>query len=261
VKISITLPCLYPDLLDRAVANINATTRLPHEILVVGPFEAKGDNVVWIREDKPRGVAYAQHVAGMAATGDFVAASADDYDFVDGWDDILLTDFLDRERLHGVRYVMGMRYAIDNLVGTTFGMYYPNFPFMRRSSIEYFGWISPEYKRGFGDCDLGMRVWDRGGVCEFSAAEILKPVRNADGSLTLDDQRKRSLAEKEDLELFVRRWGGKYGEGWDTSHLRGFNFDLDITFYGYVLSHGRRSIYHNEPDFKALIGNTQGREN
>lgn len=253
MKISVTLPTLFPSLLSEAVRNINSATRSPVEILVVSPFEATGKNVVWIRETSQRGVAAAQHEAGMHATGDFVAASADDYRFSQGWDERLIPDFLQREQKHDGRYVMGMRYAVDDMVGTVFGIYYPNFPFMRREAIEKYGWISPDYRQGFGDCDLGMRVWNRGGVCEFSLDAPLKPLRSQTGS-TLDHVRKKSLAADEDIKLFVSRWAPHYGNGWDTSTLRGFNLDVGLFACPYVLEGDKRTIYNNNVKFRSLIG-------
>jgi hypothetical protein len=252
--ISITLPSLFPNLAKRAIDNINATTQRPHEILVVSPFEIFGPNVVWVKEPKPHGVAYAQHSAAVASKGDFIAASADDYDFVDGWDDIIIPDFERRESLYpGKFYSMGLRYAVDDLVGTVFGIYYPNFPIVRRHTFEKCGWISPDYKGGFGDCDFGMRIWKRGGVCEFSTETILHPLI-ADTGKTLDHERKTALFAPQDMVLFASRWGNRFGVGWKKSYLRGFNLDVNICKYPEVLTHEGRSVYHNDPSFRAMVG-------
>lgn len=249
MKISITLPSIYPDSLANAINNINETTRLPHEILVVSPFEMRGDNVVWIQETERRGCNYAQVVAAKYATGDLITAHADDFHYVDGWDEKVVPDFLERERLCRGFYLMGLRYDIANWVGTVFGMYYANFPFARRELMSKLGWLGPEYKRGFGDSDLSMRVWDHGGVCEFSTDKVLVPVRGSAG--TLDDMRKQHvLFEPEDMALFLMRWKQRYGIEWDTSYLRGFNLDVDIVENPQVLHKTWRTIYNNAPSFK-----------
>lgn len=250
MKISITLPSIYPDSARRAIDNINERSCFAHEILVVSDFEATGDNVVWIKETERKGVAHAQHVAAQHATGDYVTAFADDYEYVPNWDAQILADFTSRE---GERepFVMGVRYGLK-LIGTCFGLYYPNFPFMRRSVIKEIGYISPDYVRGFGDCDLGMRVWAAGGVCEFSQAELMFPIMGDFGK-TLDDVRKAgALCTDDDRNLFVSRWSNRFGKGWDTRTLRGFNLDVDTDFYAYLLK-DNRTICMNEPSFKKKI--------
>ena len=251
MKISITLPSIFPVACARAIKNINETTQGDYEIVVVSPFDpGTGDGrVLWVPDGQTKtGAAACQHRAAMAATGDIVAAFADDFLFVDCWDDLIINDFLRREaRLPAeTPYVLGMRYDCGSLVGTQFGIYYANFPVMRKEQIKKHGWISPDYRMGFGDGDLGMRIWSLGGRCEFSHARVLK--------VTPDDNRKAGqLFAEEDLKLFIKRWGPRFGNGWDTSHIRGFNHDICPEDNQEILDETKRTVYHNDPVTKKTL--------
>ena len=51
MKVSISLPSLYPDLLDAALEHLHPTLEgFDVEILVVSPFEATGPKVRWVPE-------------------------------------------------------------------------------------------------------------------------------------------------------------------------------------------------------------------
>ena len=168
MKISITLPSIYELTLGRAIENIRATTRNEYEVVVVSPFPVRGHGVVWVEETERRGCAFAHNVAVCHATGDFITAFADDWLYLDGWDERILPEFLDRETRWGSNYLMGLRYDHPNLDRDRIGITDANFPFMRRENLDRYGWIGPDYKLGFGDIDLSMRVWSSGGRCEFS---------------------------------------------------------------------------------------------
>jgi hypothetical protein len=241
VKISITLPSIYPEALRRSLANIRDTTRNEYEVIVVSPFRVESPSIVWIEETERRGCAFAHDVAARRATGEFITAFADDWLYVDGWDEKILPDFLERECQWADEYLMGLRYD-GGLVGTVFGIYYANFPFMRRSNLDRYGWIGPEYRLGFGDSDLSLRVWHRGGRCEFSRERVLD---NAED----DRMRKKTIAlfAPEDLALFVSRWAPIYGKGLKTDNLRDFNLDVCPEIIEGMGD--QRTIYRNGPDF------------
>lgn len=251
MKISITLPSIYPAACERALENIVASTICDVEIIVVSPFKPPpvnlrwGQTLVWLEEKVKSTCAAAHDRARYEATGDFVTAFADDFLYTDRWDEKIVPDFLDRERRWvGPGYVMGLRYKPSPFVGTVFGMYYANFPFMRRASLERFGYIGPEYKRGFGDSDLGMRVWSRGGRCEFSADQVLL--------VTPDDQRKGGvLHDPSDMALFLSRWAPVYGKGWRTKGLRGFNLDIVPEEHPGVIF--GRTVNYNDPEFRRAV--------
>ena len=113
-KISVTLPSIYPEACARALANIHSATRAQYEVLVVSPFDATklGPNVRWIDDGGKRiGPNASQAMAVREASGEFVAAMTDDFLMIEGWDNLILEDFLEREKLYeGAPYQMGMRY-------------------------------------------------------------------------------------------------------------------------------------------------------
>lgn len=222
LRTSITLPSLHPELLFRALRNIRQTTFGEYEVIVVSPFEVSAPNVIWVREEEPKGCACAHARAAEHATGDFLLAFADDHILVDGWDIAVAKDLIAFEKkLENKIGAIGLRFANANVMGTVFGKYYPNFPFMRREVVLQVGWIGNDYERGFGDCDLGMRIWDAGGWCEQSTRSLIL--------IHADDARKSGANySNADLALFVHRWGDKYGRGWDITHLRGFNIDIPV---------------------------------
>ena len=101
MKVSISLPSLFPDDLAATLKSIRETTHgIEYEALVVSPFEVAGPDVRWIREDQPRGAAAAHNLAFRHATGDFVMAMTDDCVLRDGWAGFVMDHFQSREGGH-----------------------------------------------------------------------------------------------------------------------------------------------------------------
>lgn len=241
MKVSITLPSIFPAALDRALANIRATTRGDYEVVVVSPFRVEADDVVWIEEIERNGCAFAHTVAAQHATGDFITAMADDCDYAPGWDLAALENYERRAPKDGSLFCLGLNYGA--YVGTVFGIYYPNFPFLRRDHAISVGYYDGNYKRGFGDCDLALKIWSRGGRCEFSGRQLLL--------MTAEDARKghelSALYAPEDLEYFAGKWAPRYGRGFGVSSLRAFNIDIDPVLRPALVKDF--SIFENSPDF------------
>ena len=270
--VSITLPSLYPAALERSLNNIEDATRCEYQVIVVSPFQVKramrGGELVWVEETKSTGC-NAAHMAALAyATGEFITGWVDDHFYSDGWDVLARRDFLEREALFhanhpGAIFELGLRHRNPTHVGTEFGIYYPYFPFMRTSDARQIGWLTDEYRTGFADSDLAMRVWDCGGRCEWSRDGLIivhaddqrKNMSHAD--LPIDDNVDvidQAHCRPDDMALFIRRWAPKYGQGWDLSHLRGFNTDVTPEKFPQFIDETGRSIYHNKPEFKATVG-------
>ncbi len=219
-RISILLPSIHEAALQRTLENIYATTRGDYEIIVVSPLAVEAPNVRHVGDAD--GPIKTQALAVHHATGEYVVAHSDDFLYVDGWDDTLIADYVQREerwrtiRKTDTTLVMGLRF---NLIGTVFGIYYANFPCVRHSALQALGWYDTLYDRGFGDCDLSLRAWSQGAAVEFSAAKLLSP--------TEDDRRKGArLSSPQDEALFVSRWKPQIGLAWDTSTIDGYNVNL-----------------------------------
>lgn len=253
--ISITLPSLYPDALGRSLRNIDRMTRCEYQVIVVSPFDPQRDicrgELIWVQENTQLGISAAHSAAIERATGEFVTAWADDHLYAGGWDIVALQNFKDRElafhRLSPGVFELGLRHVYPDHIGTEFGIYYPYFPFMRLSDVaKVGGWLSGEYRHGFSDSDLALRVWSSGGRCEWSESVIIAHI---------DDMRKHGVVcNDNDMRLFTSCWGPRYGAGWDMSHLRGFNLDFVPEQFPGVLDDSRRSVYRNDPKFRAEVG-------
>lgn len=259
--ISITLPSLYPNSLMRTLNNIRDTSRSEPEIIVVSPFEPPAiGNILWVKETSKLG-ANAAHMAAMErVTGEFITGWVDDHLYTDGWDQLVLDDFLEREAVFHSRnpdkpFVLGLRHIEVKHVGTEFGIYYPYFPLMRTNTARTFGWFTDEYQVGFADSDLAMRIWSAGGRCEWSASGIVT---------FLDDeeevQKQATIAMfggahcmPDDMKLFLAKWASKYGVGWDTSSLRSFNIDVTPERFPEFMDETKRTIYYNDPHFKDVV--------
>ncbi len=247
VFISITLPSIHQDCLEVALANLEKTTKHEHEIIVVSPFRVFGENVVWIKESEPNGCAAAHARAARFAQGYYLFPFADDHEMVDFWDVNALDEFVKKCSPHANRpFALGLRGIHSSHVGTNYGMYYPYFPFMRRADVAKIGWICGDYRRGFGDSDLAMRVWDAGGRCEWSENTYIRPTTDDKRKETERSHRSGAAYTVSDLATFVKCWGPKYGQGWG-SGIDDFNLDLRPEQNRH-LSIGN-TFYCNDPSF------------
>lgn len=226
MKISITLPSIYPHCLSRALKNLRDATRYPYKVIVVSPFEP--ENIVaphgelkWIKDDSGKGC-NAAHAQGIRyAEGDFIIPWVDDHFLADGWDVVSIEDFESRSASRDF-FVLGLRQAYPLQVGITFGLYYPYFPLMRLADARRIGWYDSAFQMDFADVDLGMRIWNDGGFIEWSSHTVI--------SVHSDDQRKdgREFCA-EDMRIFLSRWKATLGSKFKTADLRDFNVDIDTT--------------------------------
>ena len=220
--ISITLPSIYPDALKRTLENLRDTTIGEYEVIIVSPFDpprivGKNGWIKWIEEPMQEGCNPAHAAAFPHVRGEFITAWVDDHLYVPGWDKIIINDF--NERANVSPFLMGMRQG--PFVGLTFGMYYAYFPFMRTADASRIGWFSFDYERDFADVDLAMRVWNRGGVCEWSKEIMLHA--------HIDDNRKGGRQVNiSDMGKFISRWKPLYGKDYNTATLRDFNNDIPM---------------------------------
>lgn len=251
VKLTFTLPSLFPEVLHRAIHNINETVRdIDFEIVVVSPFPVDGPRVRWVKEETPQGNCLAHAMACEAATGDIVAAVCDDVLLLPGAVERALSFFLDREG-RTRHYALGLS-PYSQVMGTVFGIYYPYFPMLRRTTIaETGGYYRSCFRAHFGDVDIGMRVWSAGGRCEATPFPVLHFMEaHEDFSAAL-----RSETQRRDMETFLSFWGGKYGQGWDLSEVRGFNLDMNTMMQ--LVFKEEHTIHFNHPIVRAIYHRVQ----
>ncbi len=237
MKVSITLPSIFPAALDRALANIRATTKGDYEVVVVSSFKVVGPDVLWVEETQRNGCAFAHTVAAKHASGDFITATADDCDYFPAWDQKMIQIYDERAPRDGGNFCLGLHYG---LLGSVFGIYYANFPFMRRDQALSLGYFDGNYKKGFTDSDLGLKVWSSGGRCEYSVEKLIE--------VTAEDARKGGEdCPADDLEYFIEKWGSKYGRGFDISYMRAINVDFDPEANPEFVDN--RTVFNNSPRF------------
>lgn len=247
MRLSITLPSLFPDDLARTLDILDRHTRaVDFEVVVVSPFEVQRPRVVWVREDQPRGNAPAHAEAFRHATGDLVVAMSDDTVPVPGWDGVAVANFTARER-GSDPFCLGLTPS-SRYVGTVFGIYYPFFPMARRAPLAALGYYAEAYQAHFADADLALRIWSAGGRCEFSERPLIALDTN---NVRAGTRKGKAMAA--DMATFVQRWTPKYGQGWDVSHLDGFLLDLNPLLQ--LTLARENTVYLNTPRAKELYDN------
>jgi Glycosyl transferase family 2 len=249
MKISIVVPSVFEDDAVHTLQNIEAMTRaVDYEVVVVSTFEMRGPRVKWVQETERRGYTAAQRLAFQHATGDLVVAFSDDQRFLKHWDEHLLRNFTDRER--GQRlFCLGLRHDALH-VGTTFGMYYPYIPVARRACFEAVDYFSADFQHHFVDPDLGLRIWEAGGRCEFSQRPL---IRVAESDATRSGSSRKETSLDSDLRTYLGKWGDKFGRGWPTALVTDFNIDVDPLLQLVVAS--EFTVTFNHPLFKSLYDN------
>lgn len=249
VKLSLTLPSLFPEPAIRVIENVRATVRdIDYEILLVSPFEVTGPNVRWVREETPKGAGVASAIAYAHSTGDIIFPLADDIELNHGWATEGLKALLRFERDRP--YALGVGQT-NMIVGTVFGIYYPFFPMVRRATLEAVGgFYLSNYKHHFTDSDFALRIWSIGGACGFTErGYIVRTPREAGASAATAQQLANSRAEsiRRDMDVFTQAWAPRYGQGWRLEDLRDFNIDVDAIFRMFVAD--GNTIYLNDSSF------------
>jgi hypothetical protein len=248
MKVSITLPSLFPTLLGKCLTHIRATvTGIDYEVVVVSPFEVEGPDIVWVREDRPAGNCAAHRLAYVHSSGDVIVTLSDDRLPRAGWLTAVLHDLVRRER-ERPGTCLGLAHE-PNILGTVFGIYYPFFPVAFRHTIERAGgYFSADFAAHFGDADLGLRIWRAGGRCLPCFDAKLDYVGLRDDVLESAHRQEKFLA---DMALFVDKWKDSYGRRWSSGHPRDFNLNIYEQVFDAVLKDG--TIFHNDPEFGRRI--------
>lgn len=227
--ISLTLPSIYPEALERSLRNIEDTAQGRVQVIVCSPFRIgrslRNGEIVWCEDRRMEGCNAGHYQAAKMATGEFTLAWVDDHLFVPNWDVEAIAEFEAREELSDGPFMLGLRQAVQpqslECVGTVFGIYYPYFPMIRTEIMKYVGWFNPGYQVGFADVDLAFRMRCFGGTVEWSEQALITVHPD-------DNERRVALTTDNDMAVFLARWVPIYGDGWSTKMLRDFNKDIPL---------------------------------
>ena len=248
-KISISLPSLFPDLLRDTIQSIyRAAHQQPFEleIVVVSPFQISGPKILWVEEKEPQGNSAAHANAYARSSGDYILATSDDHHFHPEALANALAYYQSREARFPA-FSIGIHQGFS--IGTLFGIYYPFFPFMSRSSIERAGgWYSRDFAAHFSDGDLGLRVWKNGGRCEVC---LNSHIRSIPARAAAPEAPHRSSSRVSDHEKFISLWKELYGRGWNYGDIRDFNLDVPMALAQNLML--ENSIYQNDPSFRDVV--------
>ncbi len=248
MRISISLPSLYPNLLYSALERIYSTTgKFDVEIVVMSPFEMSGPDIKWVREDTPGGNCAAHALAYEHATGEVLITLTDDLLPQDGWLETILARLAEGERRNPL-FVTSLHNSLGAL-GTTFGIYYPYLPVLSRHTLRAIsGYFSRDYIAHFGDADIGLRTWHAGGRCEPCLEAV---VTFLDRRGSVQESPHKSSALKQDAATFLAKWKSIYGIDWPTGHIGDYNINVLEHVVKHVLQDG--TIYLNDPLFAQII--------
>jgi hypothetical protein len=223
MKLSIVLPSLFAELLPGAVdAAHGAAGDVPHEIVVVSPFDPGRGDVRWVAETNPRGSIAAANTGIDAALGDVVSLVSDDTRLSPG----ALVHAVDRlASLPGgmagfPRVVGGQAY-----IGTVFGHFYPFYFALDRATLSRAGRFDEGYRKHYADPDLAMKIWASGGRCEFLRDATIVDVASRGGAGEAPDKALSSRAA--DYARFAGIWSGHFDAAWGGEE-SGINLDLAL---------------------------------
>ncbi|MCF3591020.1 class I SAM-dependent methyltransferase [Planktothrix agardhii 1029] len=231
MKLSITLPSLHKNLVESTINRIYSTTEnIDYEIIVVSPFKISGPNIKWVPETEPSGNCGAHAAAWEASEGDIIVAMCDDFVPESGCFESVVSFLIEREKSY-FPYACGLNWNIGK-IGTVFGYYYPYIPALSRKSIEKIaGYYLRDYISDYGDCDIGMRIWDANGRCELCEAAKIDSIGDRLGIPNILANRGISL--QKGAEIFEEKWQEKYGKGWGSQYNVNLPFSVlrEHTFY------------------------------
>lgn len=213
--LSIVLPSIHQDSLQRMLGNIFALTKGDYEVVVVSPFRpefhARMRNI-WIPELERLGSSGAQAYGFPYAVGEFIVALSDDVELIlNGWDLEVVRNFeeqevagvLSKSPLMDAPFLMGTSLVLDMRldsggVNAIFGQTYATLPMMRRTNAQYHGWYDPVFFSRHGDSDLSLRIWKAGGCVAWSREAIVR--------VHPDNVRNGMTLRGDDGVKFLQRW-------------------------------------------------------
>ncbi|MCM0020720.1 MAG: hypothetical protein NBV67_12050 [Tagaea sp.] len=223
MKLSIVLPTLFAELLPGAVAAAHAAAGdVPHEIVVVAPFDPAREDVRWVPETSPRGSIGAANTGFAAARGEVVALVSDDTRLSPG---ALVHAIARLESLPGGMVGFPRTIGDQAYIGTVFGHYYAYYFALERATLERAGRFDEAYRKHYADPDLALKIWASGGRCEFLRETAIVDVPTRGGAGEAPDKALGSRAA--DFARFFGIWSGRFDPAWENEE-SGINLDLAL---------------------------------
>lgn len=240
--ISFTCTSLSPErLLEFAIHLEESIGKTPYELVVVSPVPVTGPNVRHIQEHGRIGNLPAHALSFANTVGDYIVALSPDTRFVDKNFGAILIDEVRRREAACFPFAGGMWMYMSQQIPTAYGLYYPSFPAVSRRSVDHVGgWFDPTYKVGWGDVDLGMRIWLAGGKCApLETVRILEETRPEVGEASRFKFNGGSW--EADFELFKSRYHHRLGRYFQ-KEFREINYNYDASYLNF-----ERTFQHNLP--------------
>lgn len=211
MKVSIIVPTLREKLFRSLLSSIEEGARgFDYEVVVISPFSPEGKSILWLKEDVPLGTCNAIAHGYENSSGDIVVLLSDDVLVTSGWLRSIVDFIVERERNY-FPFLAGQNKS-GRYFGTVYGMYYPYYPAISRRSAEAIGGLfSREFVSHYGDPDLGLRVWNKGGRAElcYDSKLIFSSIERYFSAAP-----KKSKSLDGDFETFKNKWSPIYGAGW-----------------------------------------------
>lgn len=223
MRLSIILPSIHQDSLQRMLGNIFALTKGDYEVVVVSPFRpefpARMRNI-WVPESERLGSSGAQAYGFHYAVGEFVVALSDDVELIrNGWDLDVVRNFKEKEL---GPLVLDMRLESGG-VNAVFGHTYATLPMMRKEDAQCYGWYDPIFFSRYGDSDLSLRIWKMGGCVAWSNDAIVR--------VHSDNARNGMTIREDDRTKFLQRWKPRFPD-WPNDPAK-YDCGIDMDKIGY----------------------------
>jgi len=207
--ISILLPSLREKEVNIVIDEFAKTNRnVNYEIVVVSPFEVKGEKVVYVKEECSARSVSATRNAYFNSSSNYVVYFSDDchptnnclyemLNFVDGKKVPFIGAF---KMLQGNREIGPFK---------CYNLGYACYGCTSKENIAKIGdaVFNKQFLYSWADCDLALRIWEIGGIVETCSKAIVNP-KQIEDSIYLDH---RKTFEK-DFNVFCDIWHEKLGK-------------------------------------------------
>lgn len=205
--LSIIVPSLRKECMESLEESIRNSTD-NYELIVISPHEIFGENVVWIKEETPKGVYRAVERGLNVARGDFILHMPDDMRPMGN-------AINDMREFVGGRKVIGNFQPYSGMHRLNLGAYYKKLysfcPFLSRETLDCLDGVLMDtyYTSFYGDPDLSLRAWQNGILVETEGKAGMS-IQSQEDEIKI---KSHSLYEQKDCERFKKRWEpilGKY---------------------------------------------------